>query len=388
VKVDKSNLLHWCYLAAFGANVLIARCLRRFLGRRNDSTVVLYGHRFAGNLRALTTVEPPPGSRLHFVFLTMDPAYFRELKRQGVPACLATSPKCVALLTRASAVISDHGLHAMQWLIGSRGLKFIDVWHGIPFKGFDAADFKVQHRYNEIWVASELHRRLYVERYGFDPSIVHVTGYARTDRLVRRDDDLLSLRRQFGVPESGKVVLFAPTWAQDATGRNIFPFGCDETGFLRGLGELAACRNATVLLRTHHNSSIDHVEGSPNTIRVPAEAFPDSEGVLMISDVLICDWSSIAFDFLLLERPTLFLDVPAPFRKGFSLGPEYRFGPILSDFPSLILAVGQALDDPSEQMLAFRDRRRQIRGRVYGPFADGKASQRCGSRLLRQLASG
>ena len=28
---------------------------------------------------------------------------------------------------------------------------------------------------------------------------------------------------------------------------------------------------------------------------------------------------SIAFDYLLLDRPTLFLDIPAPFKKGFSL---------------------------------------------------------------------
>jgi len=42
---------------------------------------------------------------------------------------------------------------------------------------------------------------------------------------------------------------------------------------------------------------------------------------LLASDVLICDRSSIPFDHLLLDRPTLFRDLPAPSRNGFSLRP-------------------------------------------------------------------
>ena len=69
-------------------------------------------------------------------------------------------------------------------------LAFFDVWHGIPFKGFDAEDFRVQRHYDETWVASPLLRDLYVDRFSFEPERVVPTGYARTDRLVRRDDDL------------------------------------------------------------------------------------------------------------------------------------------------------------------------------------------------------
>src|SRR5690606_40302310 len=65
-------------------------------------------------------------------------------------------------------------------------LRFFDVWHGIPFKGFDADDFRVQHRYDECWVASPLLRDLYIQRFGFEPQRVVATGYARTDRSEER----------------------------------------------------------------------------------------------------------------------------------------------------------------------------------------------------------
>ena len=47
-----------------------------------------------------------------------------------------------------------------------------------------------------------------------------------------------------------------------------------------------------------------------------------------MSDMLITDWSSIALDFLLLDRPTLFLDVPSSFKLGIFKEEILRFGKI------------------------------------------------------------
>src|SRR3546814_20728071 len=103
-------------------------------------------------------------------------------------------------------------------------LLFFDVWHGIPFKGFDADDFRLQHRYDEIWVASDLHRDLYIEKFGFHKSQVVVTGYARTDCLVTDGTGNATIRRRLGLPPEGRLILFVPTWSQEATGPRIFPF--------------------------------------------------------------------------------------------------------------------------------------------------------------------
>ena len=93
----------------------------------------------------------------------------------GDEACLASTPACARLLASANAIVSDHGLHAMQPLLSLSNLKFFDVWHGIPFKGFDADDFRVQHRYDETSVASPLLAELYVTRFRFDTVWLNVT---------------------------------------------------------------------------------------------------------------------------------------------------------------------------------------------------------------------
>ena len=390
MKVDRGNPRHWLWLALSGAFALLALALRWLPWRRRPAGVVLYGHKLAGNLAALLArSRREADGELSLVFLTLDPEHHRELQAAGVPSVLACSPRCVPLLARARALVTDHGLHALAPLARFGGLLRVDVWHGIPFKGFDADDFRVQRAYEETWVASPSQRRLWIERFGFEPERVFATGYARTDALVAPEEDLEAVRARLGLMRTRgrKVVLFAPTWRQDAAGRSIFPFDASAEAFFAALE--AACReaDALVLFRAHLNTLALPAALGDRVIAVPQATHPDTEAVLRLADVLVCDWSSIAFDYLLLDRPTLFLDVPAPFAKGFSLGPEYRFGDIVGDLPALQAALAGALRDPDGYRARFGARHAAVRAEVYGDCADGHAARRGLERLRAALRS-
>lgn len=385
MKVDRRNPWHWWLLLLTGANALAAVVLR-LLMRRRRRLVLLYGHRLGGNLLAIYRhLRDRPETGIEVVFLTMDPGYHHELLGQGARTMLASSPRCIPLLSSAGALVSGHGLHALLPLLLS-DLRFFDVWHGIPFKGFEADDFRVQHRYEETWVPSPLLARIYATRYGFPAEKVVVTGYARTDRLVwEKDAPRASLRARFGLPADGKVVLFAPTWKQDSDERSLFPFGIEPDAFCAALSSLARRTGATVVLRTHLNSGPGAVDVSRHErLRsLPYADYPDTEEVLLATDVLVCDWSSIAFDFLLLERPAIFLDVPPPFRKGFTLGPEYRYGDVVGDLPSLLSAIEAGIVAPDDHAARFGARAQAIRQDIYGGFDDGNSAARCVARLER-----
>lgn len=386
MKIDKRRPSHWLILCLFGIQVVVARCLRPFVHSRRQPDVVLYGHKLCGNLLALYRyVQAQDDPSFVFTFLTMDRAYCKVLRAQGVRCTLATSPRCALLLARASAVISDHGLHVLRCMIGCRDLRFFDVWHGIPFKGFDADDFRLQHRYDEIWVASPLMKKLYVERYGFDERKVRITGYARTDRLVRQDEDIAAIKRDLGLddPDVGKIVLFAPTWKQDASQRSIYPFGTDEQAFLEALSGLAKRTHSTIVMRTHLNSETEVTEAWERIVQRPFADYPDTEALLLASDILVCDWSSIAFDWLLLNRPTFFLDVSAPFAKGLSLGKECRYGEVVAELDALTHAVAWALADTQGYRQRHGDQQQAVKECVYGGLVHGGAAERCVA-LLRE----
>lgn len=382
MKIDKTNPAHWLCLALFGVNVLVAMLWRPVRGRRTGShrSIVMYGHKLNGNLLALHShLRAHCADEFDVRFLTMDKRYHRHLQQEGIASVLATRPRTTSLLARADAVISDHGLHALALMVGRSSLKFFDVWHSIPFKGFDTDDFRLQHRYDEVWVASPLVQQLYVERFGFDPARVVVTGYARTDRLVQRDEDPDTLCRQFGLTDTSveRTILFAPTWKQDDAERSIYPFGMTAESFLEAMSTVATDTNSRFIVRTHLNSREADTPDYPNVVWLSSRDYPDTEALLLVADVLITDWSSIAFDWLVLQRPTIFLDVPPPFAKGLSLGREYRFGSVAADAD----ALATRLRDDS----LLRNDWVQRLTDVYAGYADGASAQRCAGRLRETL---
>lgn len=384
MKIDKSNPWHWLYLAIFVFNTALVGLLR-WLWRGRRDAVVLYGHKRNGNLKAIQDYAAgnPAGPPVYF--LTLDPAYYRRLQREGQPALLALNPWHLRRLVQAFVLVTDHGLHALVLLRKCRDLQFVDVWHGIPFKGFDADDFRVQRAYDEVWVASERLKRLYVERFGFQADRLKVTGYARTDALVRGEVEggAARLRDRLGISESvGTVILFAPTWRQDHANRSIFPFGIEEKEFLERLEAFCLAQNATCILRQHLNTRVGSRGPYTRIVYGSYEAFPDAEEILLISDLLICDWSSIAFDYLLLDRPTLFLDVPPPFKKGLSLEASYRFGRILGSLEELLIALAEYVADPARYHKQYASTQQRVRQEIYGRWADGQAATRGYRRLL------
>ena len=137
---------------------------------------------------------------------------------------------------------------------------------------------------------------------------------------------------------------------------------------------------ATLVIRSHLNASISAMTYD-NVRYCSMKDFPDAEGLLLHTDILICDWSSIAFDYLALDRPTIFLDVEPPFKNGFSLGKEYRFGEIAYDLSSMILYLEKALQDSAAYGTRQGVVHRAITSKIYGDTTDGKAASRQLDRL-------
>lgn len=374
MKIDKFNIQHWALLAKQAIFTWLAILYRLFIQKPKTPIVVLYGHQFAGNLKALyETWETEFQSTFSFYFLTLDDGQAKQLSRRKVQALSCSRLRDMLVLAKASALITDHGLHTMTPLLRFTNIKFIDVWHGIPFKGFIPKDFKLQHRYDEVWVTSPLLKNLYVRRFGFSPGKVKSIGYARTDKLFQRPPPASTFRDFANIPKGHKLVLYAPTWRQDDAGRELFPFGSTPAEFTEAVATTCAQAGATLVIRSHLNATINQQEH--NNVRYYSQgSYADTEDLLLGTDVLICDWSSIAFDFLPLKRPTIFLDVPPPFKHGLSLGSEYRFGCAAPDMRSLKKKLLQFLLSPETYSLEYNTSHKLTTEKLYGIPPYGRSS--------------
>lgn len=338
--------------------------------------VILYGHQLYGNLQALYTEwQRSFIDEFDCYFLSLDPQYSRRLRSEGIHVLYCGRLRDMLLVGRCSAIITDHGLHAMSPLLSLTDIQFIDVWHGIPFKGFTPADFRVQHRYDEVWVSSPLLKEIYQNKFGFPEHIVRDIGYARADKLFLRHPPDPALRNQVSIPPGDRIVLYAPTWQQDDNGRELFPFGESQDNFIQRLSEICSEHQSTLVIRSHLNARIGEKIFS-NVRYCSMKDYPDTESLLQHTDVLICDWSSIAFDYLALNRPTVFLNVTPPFKNGFSLDPKHRFGVVVEDINSLHETLQSILTDPNFYLATYGPKHQKVIRSVYGDNTDGGAALR------------
>jgi CDP-glycerol glycerophosphotransferase (TagB/SpsB family) len=382
MKIDKTNPRHWLILLRSSALLTFALPARLVPRRAPTKVVVLYGHRLNGNLLPLHELNDRPGGPedLTFYYLSIDPDHLEDLR--PVPRVLSGLRfRDLVTLVRADVVVTSHGLHHFEVLRRLTDIRFVDVWHGIPYKGFAADEFRLQHTYDEVWVSSEEMARTYVDRFGFTPGAVHPVGYARVERLLGHPESRAEILRRYGLVEA-PTVLIAPTWQQDDPTRSIVPFGL-------GLGEFVdrvarAHPEWQFVFRAHLNvTALDEVHVPGNVRVMPAATHPVAEDFLRVADVLVTDWSSIAFDYLPLGRPVVYVDTPAPFHRGFSLGPEHRFGRVAASADELDRALEEAVSAPEAYQCAHEEARRHALAVAYGTTLDGRVLERSVDRLRR-----
>jgi CDP-glycerol glycerophosphotransferase len=124
-------------------------------------------------------------------------------------------------------------------------------------------------------------------------------GYPRNDQLVRATaDDVAAARAALKLPSDKTVILYAPTF-RDWSRNNFIP-PVDLAAFCKRLGD-----GFVLLVRGHYftgsGEGVKHLQAAGTLRDVSKHA--SVEELMIASDVLLTDYSSIQFDFANLDRP-------------------------------------------------------------------------------------
>lgn len=186
---------------------------------------------------------------------------------------------------------------------------FIQLWHSIgAFKkmGYDTNDFSCENRVTmphvrnwDYFIASDKYAARAMKSATEYKNRVEVLGSARTDKLVNLDKSKVQhIKQKLNIPENKTVILYAPTFRDnDLSNKRLelkLNFLPDKDNFI-------------VLIRLHPwvqhlRNNIDKTDKRYKDVTY----YDDCNDLLLISDVLITDYSSIIFDFNILDRPMIF----------------------------------------------------------------------------------
>jgi CDP-glycerol glycerophosphotransferase len=227
-----------------------------------------------------------PPSTPHVVAGT--PAYFRALARArylvnnvNFPDFVVKRPGSVHLQTHHGTPVKLMGLDQGAYPIGANGMDLERL-----MRRCDRWDFSLSSNAHstEVWA------RAYPAGY---ETLEY--GYPRNDRLALAEpDEIVAAREHLGA-DGHTVVLYAPTHREYATEP---PELLDPAYLADALGP-----DVLLLLRSHYLDP----EAAPLThprIR-DVSAHPSIEDLLLASDILITDYSSLMFDYAVLDRPII-----------------------------------------------------------------------------------
>ena len=210
-------------------------------------------------------------------------------------------------------------------------------------------------------------------------------GYPRNDALTQTTPEhVAAIRERLNLPADKKLLLYAPTWRDDQHQSGIgYTYSCDvDFDYLRReLGD-----DYVILFRAHYLVAKDFDFEQFAGFVYDVSDVSDINDLYVVSDMLITDYSSVFFDYAILERPTIFymydFDAYANDLRGFYLQLDELPGPIVRDEQALVEQV-RAAENPTEDDSA---RAKKFLER-FGPLDDGHASERVLSHIFPGEAS-
>ena len=314
----------------------------------------------------------------------------RQWKKEGVNPLWKFSITKLPLFLKTNVWVGDHGPGDFPVKKHKKSF-WVQVWHGIPFKGF--AGNPLTKKYFNIYdlhpVSSQWLSDYYIEGIGVDPERVAVTGYPRIDRLINPFYDRAKIIEELDLNPSFKTILYAPTWAHESgTKKPLFPFSQDSEVIKQILSFLES-NDLQMIIRLHPNYKIeDHeisdlIETSDRITLSSVRTDWDTEKLLAITDILITDWSSIANDFIVLDKPMIFLEtLNELFEHGYALKPSARAGIIVDSQKGFFQALSSSLSNPAE-LAKLRSR---IAQKIHFKM-DGQASRRVIEEIDKRLTT-
>ncbi len=259
---------------------------------------------FSGNIRGLILYIRRNHPEIQPVLVAVDKTLYQEAQKEGIEVehrKLASS----WVRIRAEHIITDASYRFNT--IGR--FSVIQLWHGTGFKNIGLLNEnnlqkKEQKRlskqyksYRFVVATSEDDAQRKNDSFNINKSII--TGSPRNDLFFTDENYKDEIRRRLKIKKGQKVISYTPTFRDFITSP---PFTSDFWGKLNT--ELQK-QNAVFIVKKHPWEKYLSVPNEFSNIKDLSREITDVQDLLIITDLLISDYSGIIADFAITDRPIL-----------------------------------------------------------------------------------
>jgi len=365
-----------------------ARHADKQLSRRlSDKRRLLINARTAMNFAIVSPIYKAlrDDPRIEFYFTASEkPQDSWTIYREGGLGLKVVNPRRAAIIRFDAYLVAD-----VLWMTLPRGTPRVLMFHGVAGKYSHVYDSP--ERSMRAWDRLFFINRRRMKNFALsgaiaeDSAAARLVGYPKIDCLVdgslKRDRILADL----GIDPARRTVLYAPTWSPYSSlnthGEQLIRNLCDA-----GYAVIVKLHDRSRDPLFIHSGGIDWVTRLDPILRKTGGLVADGADAspyMVGADVLITDHSSAGFEYLLLNRPLIRIEMPELIART-NIPEEYvklmRDASITTRNPvEVVNAVGRALNNPTEQS----DIRKAIAEELF--YDPGHATARAGRELYELI---
>lgn len=215
-------------------------------------------------------------------------------------------------LLKSSVWITNSGVE--RGLSLSKGKRlYINTWHGTPIKKMGSDIDKSNTSFGSkgsgnvpdyFMAQGNYDAEIFSRVFNIPRKNIAVIGLPRNDELVEGNNkiNICKLKKSLNIPDGKKIILYAPTFREYEKDGNKNCILRPPLNFDRWQKVLG---NDYVFLLRAHYEVVKLLDVKENTFVMDVSKYPHLNDLMLISDVLISDYSSIFFDYSILGRPMI-----------------------------------------------------------------------------------
>ncbi|PMO59267.1 hypothetical protein BCT07_09660 [Vibrio breoganii] len=219
------------------------------------------------------------------------------------------------MLLTSSQIFYTHGVFSGFKKVAYSRQKLINMWHGMPLKNIGLLDNKTQIPDSHyVYSTSPFFQKLMSEAFGKKLNEVLISGLPRNDILTKKvvNPALIQLKKEYD-----NIYVWLPTYRKSSIGDIREDGGstslyCFDDFDVDKLNEILKEKNSLVIIKPHPMAVLDKVNDEHSNIKIINEDWLFFNGMTLYellgaSDMLWTDFSSVFVDYLLTQKPILFL---------------------------------------------------------------------------------
>ncbi len=268
------------------------------------------GEKYADNAKELFEQAQKRKSILP-VWIAKNQTVVKEVRKLGYRAYAFTSLKGIWYQLRAKYAVGTNGISDFNHAFLG-GAVLINLWHGVPLKkvayddGYACAWDSRKQRLRDAVVRVPLGNEYVVATSGTMAKIYQSAFRRPAEKVLclgqPRNDVFFRGSRKMMFPGK-KIILYAPTHRKEGKTK----IALEKLLDLKKLDAFCRERDYYFMVKKHfyHKGEKEELGHFERILDITAKRY-DTQALLMETDILVTDYSSIYIDYMLLNRPILF----------------------------------------------------------------------------------